>query len=338
MLGAVLAVLSAATSALNNTAARRGVSTGTAVQGMAITVPVGVVCFLPLAILMGAAGRLPQLSSTDAGWMAAVGLLHFVVGRYCNYSASQAAGVNLTAPVIQLQVVVTLALAVVVLREPCTALQTIGGAVMLAGAFITQQQWSNEARKSGPTASRFLHAEGGATRGPSFIPRRAAGYLFASLAALAYGVTPIMARTALEHVGAAGGILGGLIAYIAATAAIAAALVSRPLRHNVMALKRDNVRWFVYSGVFVAAAQGLFYSAVAVAPIMLVVPLLQLSLIFRLMFAWQLNRDHEVFDALVIIGSAISIAGACAISIDTNLILDTFAVPEPLAHLLRWQI
>ena len=53
MLGAVLAVLSAATIALNNTAARRGVITGTAVQGMAITVPVGVVCFLPLALLIG---------------------------------------------------------------------------------------------------------------------------------------------------------------------------------------------------------------------------------------------------------------------------------------------
>jgi drug/metabolite transporter (DMT)-like permease len=340
MLGAVFAVLSAATFALNNTAARRGVITGTAVQGMAITVPVGVVCFLPLALLMGAAGQLPQLSSTDAGWMTAVGLLHFVVGRYCNYSASQAAGVNLTAPVIQLQVVVTLVLAVVVLHEPCTVLQVIGGVVMLAGAFITQQQWSHGARKSpaGPTASRSLQAEGSAASGLSFIPRRAAGYLFASLAALAYGVTPIMARTALEHSGAAGGILGGLIAYIAATAAIAAALASRPLRYNVMALKRENVRWFMYSGVFVAAAQGLFYSAVAVAPIMLVVPLMQLSLIFRLIFAWWLNRDHEMFDVLVIVGSVISIAGACAISIDTDLILDTFCVPEPLAHLLRWRI
>src|SRR5262249_12603014 len=155
--------------------------TGTAVQGMAITVPVGVVCFLPLAILMGAAGRLPQLSSTDAGWMTAVGLLHFVVGRYCNYSASQAAGVNLTAPGIQLQVVVTLVLAVVVLHEPCIVLQVIGGVVMLAGAFITQQQSSNGARKSPArrTASRSLQTEGGATSGLGFIPRRAAGYLFA---------------------------------------------------------------------------------------------------------------------------------------------------------------
>ena len=39
MLGAVLAVLSAATFALNNVAARRGVVTGTPIQGMRCPVP-----------------------------------------------------------------------------------------------------------------------------------------------------------------------------------------------------------------------------------------------------------------------------------------------------------
>src|SRR5262249_57962178 len=165
-----------------------------------------------------------------AAWMAGVGIVHFVLGRYCNYRANQAAGSNLTAPVIQLQVVVTLVLAVIVLREPCTVLQAIGGAVMLAGALVTQRQSSNGMRNgSGALAvSRSLQAEGDAADGLGFIPRRATGYLFALLAALAYGVTPIMARTALQHAGIAGGILGGLIAAGAATAPIAAALLSPP--------------------------------------------------------------------------------------------------------------
>ena len=59
------------------------------------------------------------------------------------------------------------------------------------------------------------------------MPRYLAGYIFASLAALAYGTTPIMARFALEHTGPATGILGGLIAYVAATAVVALALLSR---------------------------------------------------------------------------------------------------------------
>ena len=71
--------------------------------------------------------------------MAGLGVLHFVIGRYCNFRANQVAGVNLTAPVVQLQVVVTMVLAVIVLHEPCTVLQMIGGVVMLAGSLITQQ-------------------------------------------------------------------------------------------------------------------------------------------------------------------------------------------------------
>jgi hypothetical protein len=45
---------------------------------------------------------------------------------------------------------------------------------------------------------------------------------------------------------------------------------SPAFRTNVSALKRENLRWFLYSGVFVAMAQGLYYSALAIAPIMVV--------------------------------------------------------------------
>jgi hypothetical protein len=53
-LGAVLAVLSAATFALTNATGRRGVITGTPVQGMVISMPVGLLCFLAVAFLTGA--------------------------------------------------------------------------------------------------------------------------------------------------------------------------------------------------------------------------------------------------------------------------------------------
>jgi drug/metabolite transporter (DMT)-like permease len=340
VLGAILAVLSAASFALNNATARRGVVTGTPTQGMAISVPIGVLCFLAIALAMGEIAQLGQFPPIDAAWMAGVGVLHFVFGRYCNYRANQGAGTNLTAPVIQLQVVVTLTLAVIVLREPCTVLQVLGGVVMLAGAFITQRQQPGVATAA-VTATKDARSPPAMVKAPTvrFVPRYAEGYLFASLAALAYGTTPIMVRTALRHAGPSSAILGGVIAYGSATAAIAAILMlSTPLRRNVMTLKRENIRWFVYSGVLVALAQGFFYSAVAIAPIMLVMPLLQMSLVFRLVFAMWLNPEHEMFGAQVIIGAAISIAGACTVSIDTDVILGALGVPDGLAHLLRWQI
>ena len=87
-------------------------------------------------------------------------------------------------------------------------------------------------------------------------------------------------------------------------------------------MRRDNVRWFALSGVMVAAAQGFFFCAVAVAPVLFVMPLLQTSLAFRLLFSTWLSPNHEIFGPLVMSGVVISIAGALIVSIDSGLILD----------------
>jgi hypothetical protein len=74
---------------------------------------------------------------------------------------------------------------------------------------------------------------------------------------------------------------------------------------SAMQASGGNARWFVYSGLFVAVVQGFLYSALAVAPIMLVIPLLQLSLVFRFLFAVLLNPHHEVFGFLVVFGTVV---------------------------------
>jgi drug/metabolite transporter (DMT)-like permease len=327
VLGVILALLSAATFALNNAAARRGVVTGTPRQGMAVSIPIGVACFLPVAIVSGEIGRLPQFPLAAAAWMAGVGIVHFVVGRFFNYSANQAAGVNLAGPVVQLQVIWTLFLAVVILGEPCSLLQMIGAGLIVAGSIITQQQPARS--RAGLTAA--------ATRAV-FVPHYVKGYVFGLLAALAYGTSPIMARHALQHTGATTGIIGGLIAYVAATALVALALLLPAIRREVMATKPENRRWFIFSGVSVAMAQGFFFAAVAVAPVMLVMPLLQMSLVFRVLLSTWLNPDHEVFGAFVLAGIAIAVAGALMVSIDTDVILNAFGIPDVIADALRWRV
>jgi uncharacterized membrane protein len=171
------------------------------------------------------------------------------------------------------------------------------------------------------------------------VPRVAEGFLFAFLAALAYGTAPVMTRLALQSCGPSCAIFGGLVAYGSATAVIVMMLLlSSTLRGNVAAVQRDNIWWFVYSGLFVAVAQGFLYAAVAVAPIMVVIPMLQSTLIFRLFFGMWLNPEHEVFGLTIIIGSVVSIIGACAVAIDTAIVVDVLHIPEGLANLLQWQI
>jgi drug/metabolite transporter (DMT)-like permease len=294
---------------------------------MAISIPVGIVCFVPVAFLAGEVGQLGQFPPGAAAWMAGVGIVHFVLGRFCNYSANQAAGVNLAGPVVQLQVIWTLFLAVVILHEPCSVLQTIGAALIVAGSIITQRQPADS--RATTVAARNVAA---------FRPHYFRGYVFGLLAALAYGTSPIMARHALQHTGPTTGILGGLIAYIAATAVVLIALLVPAIRQEVGALKRENARWFAFSGVFVAMAQGFFFAAVAVAPVMLVMPLLQMSLVFRVLLSTWLNPDHEVFGAFVLAGVATAISGALMVSIDTEIILAAFSVPNAIADVLRWRV
>jgi uncharacterized membrane protein len=75
-------------------------------------------------------------------------------------------------------------------------------------------------------------------------------------------------------------------------------------------MKRDNLGWFVSSGVFVALAQVFLYAAVSVAPIMVVIPLLQLSLVFCFFSMW-LNPEHEGFGAKVVVVSDLDLGGLC---------------------------
>ena len=97
MLGAFVALLSAATFGLNNAFARRGVITGSIMQGLMITVPIGV----------------PLMFVVDEAWFgfAFAGVIVMVGGRYCNYRSTRAVGANLTGPFLQGDMIVSLVLA-----------------------------------------------------------------------------------------------------------------------------------------------------------------------------------------------------------------------------------
>src|SRR5437879_5177972 len=117
---------------------RRGVVTGSVLQGMALTVPIGGLSFLVITIAFGELHQLMVFPMAALTWLACQGIVHFVIGRYCNYKSNQLMGVNLTAPVVQLQVPFAMMLAVALLDEKFTVLQAIGSALMLGGSFITQ--------------------------------------------------------------------------------------------------------------------------------------------------------------------------------------------------------
>jgi drug/metabolite transporter (DMT)-like permease len=323
LLGVLYAALGAFTFALNNVAMRRGVVTGSVLQGMALTVPIGGLSFLVMTIAFGQLGQLILFPAVALAWLAGQGVVHFVLGRYCNYKSNQLMGVNLAAPVVQLQVAVAMMLAVAILHEKFTVLQVIGSALMLGGSFVTQTRSTRRRNNASMPLPSMPIVRLSAEREPAvptpmpkpaFRPRILSGYLFALGAAMCYGASPLMAREAFLHAPGVGTAAAGCLAYAAATLFFSLILLKPASWADIRGTSRENLPWFLSSAVLVAISQAFVYASLAIAPLMVVTPILQLSLVFRLFLSQLINRDYEIMNAAVLIGALTAVLGSMLVS------------------------
>ncbi len=322
MLGALLSLASAATFALNNTTARRGVLSGSVLQALVISMPMGIPMFWLAAWIGGAAGEVFNFSGRSMLYLSAAGIVHFVAGRYCNYRAVKAIGSNLVGPLQETNMLLALGLAVIFLGERLSVLKLIGIALVMVGPALIAV---------GNKKSNTVKAGGG-----GFQPVYAEGYFYGILSVFFYGVSPVLVRLAVEGRSMGASQAGGVIAYTAATIVTALVLFwPGALRHS-MAVSGEAAKWFTWAGFSVGAAHMLRFMALAIAPVSVVAPIQRLSIIMRVMFGWLLNREHEIFSKRMYAATAISLVGALFLSIDSRWIITTLAAPDWLANLLLW--
>lgn len=326
MLGAIYAALGAFTFSLNNVTMRRGVVTGSVLQGMALTVPIGGLSFLAMTICVGEFSQIFTFPAAALAWLTVQGMVHFVAGRYCNYKANQLMGVNLSAPVVQLQVPVAMMLAVATLHERFTMLQAIGSVLMLGGSFTTQRTKSTKPDGKKPEKK------------PVFVPSAISGYFFGLGAAVCYGSSPLMARQAFLHAPGASTLAGGCLAYTAATLFFSLILLKPGSWTDIRSVTRENLPWFLSSAVLVAVSQAFVYASLAIAPLMVVTPILQLSLVFRLLLSRLINRDHEVANAAVYAGAGTAVLGSIMVSLNTDDLAALFELPQGVSDFLRYRL
>jgi len=348
VLGGFLALLSAATFALNNASVRRGVLTGSVLQGMAITVPIGVPLFFIAAAATGSLDAVGGFPLKAVLALAAAGVLHFVWGRYCNYRAMRAIGTNLAGPVQQINLIFTLAVAIWLLGETLTPLRILGIALILLGPSLTMREGPTENPRATPAqaaaeAEKLAVAESAAPVAapaaeapPAFAPRYAEGYTFAVLSATGYGLSPIFIRLGLEDRGIAASLAGGLVSYVAATAVMAVVLLWPGHLRQALAVKPEAAKWFTFSGFMVCISQMFIYMALAIAPVTVVAPINRLTIVFRLYFSRLLNPQHEVFGGKVILGTVVSLVGAVILSLSTDMVTSLLPLPDAVVAVLKW--
>jgi uncharacterized membrane protein len=90
--------------------------------------------------------------------------------------------------------------------------------------------------------------------------------------------------------------------------------------------------------VLVAVSQAFVYASLAVAPLMVVTPILQLSLVFRLFLSQLINRDYEVMNAAVLVGAFTAVLGSILVSLDTDELAIWLDLPLSLADFLRYRL
>ena len=335
MLGAFLALVGSAWFGFNNASVRRGVLTGSVLQAMAVTVPIGVPLFFIGAVLSGQLFNLSDLSALKALSLAAGGVAHFVLGRYCNYRASKAMGANRAAPILQVNLLLTLTLAIVLLDDFLTPLKFIGIGLILAGPALMIRRGAKKNVEPSQAPSGGAVGDAAPTQKPVFIANLREGYTFAILSSFGYTLSPIFVRYGLRDTNLS--LLGGLISYAAAAVVIGLVLLLPGKWAHVRSMDRTVSPWFLRAGVAVFLSQMFRYMALSMAPITVVSPIMRLSLIFRVIFAWIINRDYETFEPRVLLGIGVSFIGAIALGISLDFIVDNVALPDFLLRLSAWR-
>jgi uncharacterized membrane protein len=330
VLGGFLALCSAATFALNNAFTRRGVLAGTVLQALSISVPIGVPIFLLAAVATGSLGYLAGFPAMSLLWLAAAGVVHFVWGRYCNYRAVKAIGSNLAGPVQESSVLVALGLAVWLLGETLTPVKVVGIVLVLLGPAVAVEIGRKKPRPAEQSGRKRVSTT-------LFSPTYAEGYLFAALSATGYGTSPVLVRLALGDGDIRASIAGGLVSYAAATLVIFCVLAATGSIRHALSVAPGDARWFGLAGLFVGISQMLRYMALSVAPVSVVAPIQRLSLLFRYLFSWLMNREHEVFGGKILFGTFLSLIGVLFLSVSTEAIVRLLPLPGWLAAAAAWQ-
>lgn len=339
MLGALLALGCAASMGLNSASIRRGVLTGTVIQALSITVPMGFPFFLVAALVSGQIWQLGEFSGRGYVYLALAGVFHFVWGRYCNYRATKAMGAVLVGPVQQVSLLMAMVLAVVVLDETLTVLKMLGIALIILGPGLIMGR-AAKARKrqnlkvqDGGTAAAGASSATGAAKS-TFKPKYVEGYIFGLLTATGYGVSPVLIRAGLADTGL--GVAGGLISYAAAAVVIAVVLLPTKSAH-IFGMDRTVAKWFTLSGVAVSIAQIFRYLAFAIAPVTTVAPIIRLSMVFRVLWGYIINRQHETFESHILAGIAISFLGVIALTVDSDVVVNALGLPSWAMEISAWR-
>jgi drug/metabolite transporter (DMT)-like permease len=304
-----VALFSALAFSLSDVSVRRGVARAPASQGAFATILLGVPLFAIAALVTGQLLRAGDLSGEGYLLLALAGVVHYVAGRFFNYAAIGAIGAARSSPVQSLALPYSVLVAYFTLDEGVTTGMAIGMAMILIGPAIIVERRSARVEVLAPETVVEAPAIPAPPPAGQFELRQVEGYVFAFIAAISYGSSPVLIRAALEDASGLS-ILGGFVSYMAAAVLLLATLLLPQRRHLAGALRPTVFRAFAGAGFFVFMAQVLRFVALSLASVAVVTTLLRFAGLFTLLLSWLFNRSLERITWRLVVGVLMSLAGA----------------------------
>lgn len=333
MSGIFLAIISAAIFGFQNAAARRAVITSTPLQGMILTVPTVVPLLAVICFVLGGFEAIKNWSLATYLFAGTAGVMHFVIGRFSNYVSMEALGSTLSTPIQQLSTIASLICAITFLDETLTGLNILGIVLVSIGPALLISRRHSYTRNDGAD---------------KFSPNIKRGIIHGLICVFGYGSSPILIVFALNSVHSmpeqlivspfanSSAIL--FLSYIFASVCVVVLGFVLQGFQSLPTMSPDGLKWFLLSGVLIAISQVFRYTAFALAPVSVVVPIQRISVIFRLIFNAYLNRKYERFDSSIVIGIILSVFGAMALGFETETALIWLAPGQLIFDVLNWQL
>jgi drug/metabolite transporter (DMT)-like permease len=290
--GLILGLIAAVTFAVGIVLVRKTAGeAGEAFTISAMSVFTGVPLFI-IAITVNGGWHYLVNSPAKAIWLlAASGLIHFVIGRLSAYESWRLIGANRGTPITQISPAYTVILSWIFLGERLTVYVAIGTLCMLAGVFLISRE-----KGSGESGKRKLNGD------------EVKGILLALVAALCWGITPVLIKPAVQETGSA--VVGNLISYAAASIVMGLFLFAKKRRENFKRLSlKKNVLPMAVSGLFTAAGQLFYFAALSRSPANVIAPLISIEIVFVFLLSFVVNRKGEYFTLKVAAGMAAAVVG-----------------------------
>lgn len=283
----LLALGTALAFATSSVLVRFGVEHSSPLSALFVTVSVNVVVLWTLSF------ALFDVSVDLWAWRYFIlaGVFAPVLGRLCNYIGLERVGVNLTLPISNMNPIVSVFLAVLLLGETLSLRGAVGAFAAIFGGVVL-------------ATSR--------TGGTPFGSIRYRDLLFPIAGAVIYGSVQLVRKVGVDLVPEP--TVGAAVNLTTSWVIVGAFLIASSDGRSALSMPRNDLVYFSLAGVASSLGLASLYAALLSGTVVVVTPILNATPLFGLVLAYILLRDREPFTPRVVVGTALVVVGVALLA------------------------